>query len=282
MARAPVIPQRQLTLIEIDKGIARFRRRIELLENFDPQSVARRDDPSIETLEKSIEQALADTFGVQTPDYIRYRKASALDTASINMMHRTPIAEVREGLVYGKSRAIAILGQAIEALQERRADLPENSRSRFGPQARPDSTDRRVFLVHGHDQGAKEAVARFLEKIGFNAVVLHEQPNRGKTIIEKFEENADVSFAVVLLTPDDAMADGEKRARQNVIIELGYFIGKLGRDRVCALKKGETELPSDILGVIWTALDDAGAWKTDLARELRAAGFEIDWNKVMA
>ena len=146
---------------------------------------------------------------------------------------------------------------------------------------------RRIFLVHGHDGEVRESVARFLESLDFDVIILHEQANRGRTVIEKFEEHADVGFAVVLLTPDDtgsAVSDGRMklRARQNVILELGYFLGRLSRERVVALKKGDVEIPSDILGVVYTPLDEAGAWKQALARELQAAEYDVDWNNVMA
>lgn len=143
----------------------------------------------------------------------------------------------------------------------------------------------KIFIVHGHDNGAKSEVARFLEKIGFEAIILHEQANQGKTIIEKIDVYGNVGFAVVLLTPDDeGCARGERpspRARQNVILELGYFIGRLGRDKVCALKKGDMEIPSDFMGVVWENMDQNGAWQQKLARELNAVGHNIDWNKVM-
>jgi predicted nucleotide-binding protein len=133
--------------------------------------------------------------------------------------------------------------------------------------------------------GRAEAVARFLEKLGFEPIILHEQANQGRTIIEKFEKHSDVGFAVVLLTPDDigGAAEGSQKPlpRQNVILELGYFIGRLGRERVCALKTGDLELPSDILGVVWTAFDEAGGWKQGLAKENKAAAYKIDWNRVM-
>ncbi len=104
----------------------------------------------------------------------------------------------------------------------------------------------RVFVVHGHDEAPREMVARFLEKLGLVAVILHEQASRGRTVIEKVEEHGDVAFAVVLLTPDDegrSRGGGElmPRARQNVVLELGYFLARLGRDRVCALKRGDLE-----------------------------------------
>lgn len=143
----------------------------------------------------------------------------------------------------------------------------------------------KIFIVHGHDNGARETLARFLERIGFEAIILHEQANRGRTVIEKVEAHGDVSFAVVLLTPDDEGrvkgGELEPRARQNVLLELGYFIGRLGRDRVCALKRGALEIPSDFAGVVWEQMDDAGAWKQSLGRELQAAGHVVDWNKVM-
>jgi predicted nucleotide-binding protein len=144
----------------------------------------------------------------------------------------------------------------------------------------------RVFIVHGQDTGARDAVARFLDSVGFQSVILHEQANRGLTVIEKVEANSDVGFAVVLLTPDDMgnLKDGipVPRPRQNVVLELGYFIGKLGRNKVCALKRGDMEIPSELAGMVWEAMDDKGGWKQALARELQAAGHVVDWNKVMS
>ena len=144
---------------------------------------------------------------------------------------------------------------------------------------------RKVFIVHGHDDGARESVARFLERIGLEAIILHEQANQGRTVIEKVVAHGDVGFAVVLLTPDDegCVKGGtpEPRPRQNVLLELGYFIGRLGRDKVCALKRGELEIPSDFAGVVWEQMDNNDGWKQSLARELKAAGHAIDWNKVM-
>jgi len=114
-------------------------------------------------------------------------------------------------------------------------------------------------------------------------IILHEQANSGRTIIEKIEHNSDVGMAVVLLTPDDvgckAGGQVEPRVRQNVLLELGYFIGALGREKVCALRSGKVEIPTDFAGVVWTEM--SGEWKTALARELKQAGYAIDWNKVM-
>jgi predicted nucleotide-binding protein len=145
---------------------------------------------------------------------------------------------------------------------------------------------KKVFVVHGHDVAAREMVTRFLLQIGFEPIILFEQANQGRTVIEKVETHGDVSFAVVLLTPDDVgraqtATDLEPRPRPNVLLELGYFLGRLGRDKVCSLMKGDVRVPSDFAGVVWVALDDAGAWQRSLAKELQAAGHMIDWNKVM-
>lgn len=146
-------------------------------------------------------------------------------------------------------------------------------------------TSSKVFIVHGHDGEARETVARFLEKMGLQAIILHEQANQGRTVIEKVEASSDVGFAVVLLTPDDmGCAKGgtpQPRARQNVLLELGYFIGRLGRPKVCALKRGELEIPSDFAGFVWENMDNSNGWKLALARELKAAGYDIDMNKAV-
>ena len=142
------------------------------------------------------------------------------------------------------------------------------------------SDSRNVFLVHGHDEAATVSVARFLERLDLHPIILHEQPSQGRTVIEKFEENADVGFAVVLLTPDDVggLASGgelKPRARQNAILELGYFIGRLGRSRVCALYVEGVEIPSDFHGVVYVPYDAAGGWRLTLASEIPMPGAEL-------
>lgn len=148
------------------------------------------------------------------------------------------------------------------------------------------NNSKKIFIVHGHDNELKETVARFLEKIELEPIILHEQVNGGLTIIEKFEKNADVQFAIILMTPDDlgnSKANFEKlnlRARQNVILELGYFLGKLGRENVCALIKGDIERPSDYDGVIYISVDETEGWKLLLAKELKQAKLVFDGNKI--
>jgi predicted nucleotide-binding protein len=145
----------------------------------------------------------------------------------------------------------------------------------------------RVFVIHGHNTSAKESTARFLEKLGLEAVILHEQPNSGDTIIEKFQLNSNVSFAVALLTGDDEAREAgtgsklKRRARQNVLFEFGFFIGKLGRKRVCALVEEGVEIPSDYQGVVFIPFDTSGHWKFDLIRELKAVGLDVDANRAL-
>ncbi len=146
----------------------------------------------------------------------------------------------------------------------------------------------KVFLVHGHNVEVLQLAARFLETLELEVIVLREQPNHGRTIIEKFIDYSDVGFAVVLLTADDrggvASAPFEQqrlRARQNVILELGYFIGKIGRKRVCALHQPGIEIPSDYSGVVFVSLDEGGGWRLELAREMKSVGLPIDMNKAL-
>ena len=138
--------------------------------------------------------------------------------------------------------------------------------------------------MHGHAEGPREAVARYLQQLEFQPVILHERPNKGRTILTKFSEEAKgIGFAVVLMTPDDvggkASEDVRPRAWQNVVFELGFFIGALGPARVAAIVVGELERPSDFDGVLYIPYE--GDWKTKLAQELEAADLAVDWNKVM-
>lgn len=170
----------------------------------------------------------------------------------------------------------------------RRADEPEFKEAERRRKYQKAGLSKKIFLVHGHDHEYLKKVSDFLTRLGLIPIVLHEQANQGKTIIEKFEANSDVGFAIIILTPDDKGASHEgansgnlnDRARQNVILELGYFIARLGRERVCALKKGNVELPSDILGVVFIKFDERGAWEIEIAKELIAVGYHIDSEKL--
>lgn len=147
----------------------------------------------------------------------------------------------------------------------------------------------KVFIVHGHDEEMKQSVARFIEKLDLEAIILHEQPDKGRNVLDKLiQESKNASFAVVLLSPDDVGYDKNNReehlrARQNVVLELGYFIALLGKERVCALFKNSSdfELPSDFVGNLYKQYSGSDAWKIELAKELKVANVPIDMNKVL-
>ena len=142
---------------------------------------------------------------------------------------------------------------------------------------------RKVFIVHGRDNETKQEVARFIEKVGLQSIILHEQASAGMTIIEKIERYSnEADFALVLYTPCDhgrgvheTKVPARNRARQNVVFEHGYLMAKLGRENVCALVKGEIETPNDISGVVYVGFDSQGTWKTEVSKELTACGYSL-------
>src|ERR1041384_286342 len=205
----------------------------------------------------------------------------------------------RSGIVFGQDRLddrivsfrehVAERINRLESIRERLDLIPEKNERRVTavPARAALPLSRDIFILHGHDEAVRETVARFIERLGLHPIILHEQPNAGRTLIEKFERNADVSFAVVLLTPDDIGYPKDQpelarpRARQNVIFELGYFLGRLDRAKVCALYKGDVEILSDYQGVVYIPIDTGGAWRFLLAKEIREVGIDIDLNKAL-
>ena len=145
--------------------------------------------------------------------------------------------------------------------------------------------NRKVFIVHGHDDAATSETARFIEQLKLIPIILREQPSAGNTIIEKIEANSDVGFGIVLYTECDlgtVKTEPDKlkfRARQNVVFEHGYLIGRIKRKNVCALVKGNIETPNDISGVVYVKMDSG--WKMELFKELKNSGFDIDANNII-
>jgi len=278
--RAPV--QRALTSPEMRRGIERLRKRTEEVHAFRPNEVRDPyDDPAVDRLKASISDTIAGVFGLNTPAYASFIKAAEFSTG-FKFMNRAPgPGEVAEVFDTCKRRSLGLLASAMASLEEQLEGEPVE-----GAESDQQHTTNKVFVVHGHDDAAKEGLARFLEKIELEAIILHEQPDQGRTIIEKFEQYAgQVGFAVVLMTPDDlgaakAGSIQNARARQNVVFELGYFAGKLGRGKTCLLRKGDVEMPSDLYGVIYTELDPTEGWKVKLVKEMKAAGLAFDANKV--
>jgi len=143
---------------------------------------------------------------------------------------------------------------------------------------------RKVFIIHGHDDALRAMVARVIERQGLEAIILHEQSNSGRTIIEKFEEYANsCDFAIALFTPDDLDSDSNNqdkfRARQNVLFELGFFYGKLGRKHTCVVKKGKIEIPSDLHGIVYVD-SNSDDWRYQLVEELKATGFDVSKDRI--
>lgn len=184
----------------------------------------------------------------------------------------------------GKGRMLNLLNTMIEEIEL------------FGDSIKGDRVSKiaeklsiKIFVVHGHNEAMKQEVARTLEKLDLDPIILHEKPNEGRTIIEKFTEYSNVSFAVVLLSSDDIgyskghQTDAKTRARQNVIFELGFFIGKLERKNVFVLYQEEKdfEMPSDYFGVLYTSYDTKGIWKYELVKELNNCGYHIDANNLL-
>jgi len=237
-----------------------------------------RNEIELDALKRRAEMIIRKIFG----DSSHYLK----DLKSINFKPGVIFAGM-DGSIYdkswskGQSKMLNLFKIIKEELILDTDTKLKNDRGKFS---------NKIFIVHGHDEEMKQAVARTVEKIGLKPIILHEQPNKGRTIIEKFEDYSDLNFAIILLSPDDIAypknkppADKEFRARQNVIFELGFFVGKLGREHVFTLYREEHnfEFPSDYSGICYTPYDSKGQWRFNLIRELNSCGYNVDANKLI-
>ena len=191
----------------------------------------------------------------------------------------------RDAYTHGLERAEAILQSMIDEIEEYWPDGDQAQNPAQVPQIQKQANTNQVFIIHGRDTVTRDLIAGILRRLELEPVILQEQPDRSRTIIEKFEDYAQVGFAIALFTPDDFGGlegdDPQSRARQNVVFEFGYFIGKYGRERVRALVKGNIEIPTDYSGVTNILLDNSDGWKFHLARELKSAGFDVDANRLL-
>ena len=256
------------------RAIERLQRVLDAIPNL---KQLRRDSPEFEKWRRDTKVAIANTFEdspskIKDFEDIRYY-------LSAFVVGRTPDSDFQKAYVRGLDSAAAVLESMIDEVEEYWETNGEESESSEDPRI----NTNQVFVIHGRDLGTRDTVTRFLESLGLEVVILQEQPDQGRTVIEKFEQCVQGDFAIALFTPDDMGGpsddDLQPRARQNVIFEFGYFIGKFGRDRVRALVKGNPEIPSDYSGVLYIKLDDLDGWKMGLVREMKGAGFTIDANR---
>ena len=243
----------------------------------------RYDSSALTEWQRNTRVAIAYTFGEESRQVnefkaIRYSPFATIVDDGYEYKRQYSYAE-------GLDNADSALRSMVLEIQEYWEDDLQDTSVIESPVRPQTVSTNRVFVIHGRDYGTRDTVARFLEGLGLEAVILEEQPDRGLTVIEKFEENASGDFVVALLTPDDVGGLSndqlQPRARQNVILELGYFIGRLGRDKVRALVKGDLEIPSDYAGVLYIPMDEASGWQMRLIREMKNAGLDIDANRAL-
>ena len=175
----------------------------------------------------------------------------------------------------GIRSSIAVFETYLEELSDA-SDTPQSVR-----QEQNYKMDK-VFLVHGHNGELKESVARIIEKQGIEAIILSEKANQGRTIIEKFEDYSNVGGAICLFTADDignakTVGEHNPRARQNVVFETGYFMGRLGRNHIVILADQGVEMPSDLSGVVYMNTEN---WQANLLKELKVMGYTVDFKKL--
>ena len=244
--------------------------------------VPHRDDLRLDYLKRRTQMILAKLFGDDSP-YL-YELATIRFRPSVTYSTQ-PDSHFDKSSNSGIQLMDNLLKTALEDLQ---LSTPGAAVDRIEHGGAPSSN--RIFVVHGHDEEMTAVVARTIESLDLEPVTLREQASGGSmSLIEKLEANSDVSSAVVLLSPDDkaypkdeSPDDAKLRPRQNVIFELGFFIGRLGRDRVFPVlrKQGDFEMLSDYYGVVYMAYNES-SWKFQLAKELKAAGYDVDANKLL-
>jgi predicted nucleotide-binding protein len=243
------------------------------IEQIDKLSQLHHDDPKIDRWENFTEQIIIKAFGKPNENLSAYLDEKYTGEWYTDM----PDEALQENFIKKLQKRKSLLEGFIEQLkafsgigESQAVAVPKNLSS------------KKVFIVHGHNEHAKTELTLILTQLGFEPIILHEQPSQGMTVIEKLEKHSDVGFAFVLLTPDDkGCQKGQEdnllpRARQNVVFEFGLFVGKLGRNRVCCLYTGDVELPSDLQGLVYLPFKSSiNEVRLDIVKELRAAGYEV-------
>jgi predicted nucleotide-binding protein len=286
MARKKEVEDRVAPSISASKGIALLRKQI---ERADEIANLRYDDPRIGAWKNMTEQVVVSCFGKPHDNVDAVNVAmrtgfySAYDTgADYQRYHVNQVGRAR-ALLEGFIEQLVVLHQDPEEKVEGVEVSAVGGRHEM-------PTSRKIFIVHGHADKSKAELALLLTRLGFEPVILHEQPNQGMTLIEKLEKHSEVGYVFVLLTPDDLglpvpeqglsafkVHNMKRRARQNVVFEFGRFIGLLGRSRVCCLHTGNVELPSDVNGLVYIRFKDSiNEVQLEIAKELRAAEYKVN------
>jgi len=225
-------------------------------------------------------------------------KGTVVCPSEITTIRIVETEQPSEEILQGRKGLLGLLTDSFSLLESKGKDVTRDfiiirkrkpKKKALQKKTSPNSQD--VFIVHGRDLEPVKQLKTILAGLGLNPIVLHEKPSGSRTIVEKLEKYSDVGYAFVILTPDDRggffkgkvpvlgsnlLEDTHFRARQNVILELGYFMGKLGRNKVCCLHTGDVELPSDMHGIVYIPFKKSANEARDMiVKELKAAGYEI-------
>lgn len=221
------------------------------------------NSPEFGTWKTNVERFLVKTFEKDSVEVESFKKTRFGYSKTIS----DPVTDCRNGIKATQLNLQTYLG--------------EMGNQAIKPCINKSIDNKKVFIVHGHNGEIKEKVARLLLQQNIESIILGEQVNAGKTIIEKFEQNSNVGAAICLFTVDDTgkankEKDDKPRARQNVVLETGFFMGKLGRERLVIIAENGIELPSDMQGVVYINNN----WEFTMLKELKNMGFDIDMNKL--
>ncbi len=307
-SRRPADPDSAVTTTgligEIDQAIKRLRVQIAATQNFGSQEVAF-DDAKVDAVQKAIRDTIREVFGSESAEYHDHSQHRIWHGGLIYLEARS---KRQEKFIAGIPHTITMLESLISRLEDRRNNLsksqattksvaktvePEAVVSKASPPAQIAEVvelprrvmTHRICVIHGQNDALKNAVSDYLQKLGLEPVALHKQQSGERNLMEKIESLPEVDYAVVLLTDDDFVQPGKpsrsgKAQARNVLFELGYYIGRLGKAHVCALYKGHNKPPRDYEGITCLTISDNQVWRRLLGMELKEVGFEIKTDDV--
>ncbi len=289
--------------LDIVQAIQQLQEKIEKTRKLDTEQI-QFDEPVVDALQKEIRDTIRDIFGADSPEYYDHSQHKIWHGGHIYLEARS---KRQEKFIAGIPHTISMLEGLIQRLEDRRKILKDEAPKpapqteskvakvvATNPQSKRKASvveatelprrimTKRVCVIHGQNDALKNAVVDYLEKLALDPVVLHKQQNNDRNIVEKIESLPEVDFAVVLLTADDfaqpgkpAARGGRMQAKRNVLFELGYYVGRLGKSRVCSLYSGHSKPPLDHDGINCLTVSENQVWRRLLGLELSAAGFDI-------